>query len=88
MHSQSKAAAPADVERYFETATYGHADNLVLQSYGEGFAWLRPEPAVDDDPRYVLTQKGRDDLRRAEALERMLGPWPRVSKVLDAESVA
>jgi hypothetical protein len=88
MHSQSKAAVAADVERYFDTARYGHADNLVLQSYGEGFAWLRPEPTVDDEPRYVLTQKGRDDLRRAEALERMLGPWPRLSEVLDDESAA
>ena len=52
---------------------------LVLETLPSGeMAWLRPEPE-----RYVLTQRGLDDLRRAEAMANLFGhPWPRVSEVV------
>jgi hypothetical protein len=52
----------------------------VLEPYGESYAYFRPKPSIDDEPRYVLTDKGRDDLRRAEAEEKLFGPWPKVSE--------
>jgi hypothetical protein len=76
MHSQSSAAAAAelDLRAYFDTpANYAHTANaaaLVLERLPSGdYAWLRPctEPAEDDDALYVVTDKGRRDLRRAEA---------------------
>jgi hypothetical protein len=77
--TKSKSAAH-ELERHFAANGYAHVSNLVLEPYGESYAYFRPRPAIDDEPRYVLTQRGRDDLRRAEALERLFGPWPKVSE--------
>ena len=52
---------------------------LVLSRLPNGeMAWLRSESrpvagADDPDPRYVLTQKGRDYLARERAMEALFG---------------
>ncbi len=52
---------------------------LVLDRLPSGeVAWLHREPqpvarADDPDPRYVLTQKGRDWLARERAIEALFG---------------
>jgi len=66
MHTESKAAAAADLDHYWPPASYGHASNQVLETLPNGeAAWLRPE-----EPRYVLTDQGRRDL----AMQRCFGP--------------
>jgi hypothetical protein len=48
--------------------------------------WLRqPALSMEDEPRYVPTLRGRDDLRRAIADDNLFGPWPRLSEVLARE---
>jgi len=56
----------------------------VLECYGDGYAWLRPEhhpvrivqpvtlPHPDDDLRFDLTELGH----RAVAEAALFGPWP------------
>ncbi|HEY1298143.1 MAG TPA: hypothetical protein VGJ60_34120 [Chloroflexota bacterium] len=62
--------------------------DLVLERLPNGqLAWLRPctEAFEDDDALYVLTDKGRHDLRMAE----LFGPSPTVDQVRrDAGSIA
>jgi hypothetical protein len=71
MQSNATSAA-AELTAYFDTAHYAHADNvanLVLERLPSGeLAWLKPceEPAEADDALYVITDKGRRDLRMAE----------------------
>lgn len=50
--------------------------DLVLDRLPNGeLAWLRPDVAPeDDDPRYVLTQRGRDELVHARAMQALFGP--------------
>jgi hypothetical protein len=45
---------------------------LELVNYGAGYAWLRPE-----EPRYILTDRGR----RALAVARFLDRSPTVAEV-------
>ena len=73
MHPKSSAATAAtDLHHFFETpANYAHANNvagLVLERYGEGYAWFKPsaEPAEDDDALFTITDAGRRALRMAE----------------------
>jgi len=71
VHPKSTAAAAA-FDRYFsEPSNYGHAAKvaaMVLEQLPNGeHAWLRPA-TPDPDTRYMLTDKGRRDLRIAEAL--------------------
>jgi hypothetical protein len=75
MHSKSTTAS-ADLAAYFRDGYLpvgnGHAHSiaqLVLERLPSGdMAWLKPctEPAEDDEPLYVITEKGRRDLRMAE----------------------
>ncbi len=60
--------------------TEARINNLVLERLPNGeLAWLRPEP--EEEPRYVLTQRGRDDLARAHAMQACFGqPWPSVAE--------
>jgi hypothetical protein len=54
--------------------------DLVLELLPNGqLAWLRPSTDVcePDDALYVITDKGRRDLRLAE----LFGPWPTVDQV-------
>jgi hypothetical protein len=66
MHAQTTAAR--ELAEYFDTGSYGHAGSvaLVLESYGQGYAWLSPstEPAGDDDALYWPTAKGIDQVNR------------------------
>jgi len=55
------------------------SDNLELVNYGEGYAWLKPEPRQSSSTRYVLTDLGR----RALAMEALFGPWPTVTEVVE-----
>jgi hypothetical protein len=70
MPSQNTAAVSAahDLECSFRATNFGHAGviaDLVLERLPSGeYCYLRP---IDGEPRYVLTDRGRDDLRRAEA---------------------
>ena len=74
MLTQSTAAtnAASELEHYFDTGSYAHANtvaDLVLDRLPNGeLAWLRPcvESAEDDDALFVITDKGRRDLRMAE----------------------
>jgi hypothetical protein len=61
----------------------GPSAELELVNYGAGYAWLRPEPEPepDDDPRYTLTQRGRDLLARERAMAELFDPgWPTVAE--------
>ena len=90
MQRDSKAAAAAAIERFFETpSNYAHADNvaaLVLERLPSGeHAWLRCEadthPAEHDDALYVLTEAGHDLVARWRAEEALFGrPWPTVAE--------
>jgi hypothetical protein len=73
MQPNANAAAAFEIERFFASPwNYAHAStiaDLVLEPLPNGeLAWLRPclEPAEADDALYVLTDKGRRDLRMAE----------------------
>ena len=60
MHSDSTEAytAAAEMTAYWNTASYSHVNNvadLVLESYGNGYAWFRPstDAAESDDALYT-----------------------------------
>ena len=84
MQQQSRAATAAELERHFATNGYAHAADiaeLVLESYGAGSAWLRPDTVRDpepDDALWTITDRGRRALRELD----LFGPWPTVSAVL------
>ena len=88
MSIQSKSAAAAELEAYFDSpANYAHADNvaaLVLERLpNDELAWLRPSPDVaeNDDALYVLTEAGHDLVARWRAEEALFGrPWPTVAE--------
>src|SRR3712207_4087530 len=41
----------------------------------------RADRQVDPEPRYTLTQAGRDYLARERAMGNLFGPWPTVADV-------
>jgi hypothetical protein len=59
-----------------------HDDDLVLERLPNGsHAWMRPE-----ERRYTITQRGRDDLHRAEAEQALFGrPWTTVAEAFELE---
>jgi hypothetical protein len=69
MHKDSMHAVAVDLDHYWKTATYGHAATiasdstaLVLERLPTGnYSWLQP----DEDARYVLTERGRQNLSEA-----------------------
>ena len=66
MQTQSKAAAAADLAHFFDSPlNYAHASDLaalVLENYGNGYAWFRPctDRAESEDALYWPTQAGHD----------------------------
>jgi hypothetical protein len=79
MQCDSKAAAAAELERYWADGTYGHAPAIgqVLERLPNGeYAWLRADdsnPAEPDDALYVPTQAGRELVARWRAHEALFG---------------
>ena len=64
MHPKSTTSVD-EIRAYFDSDdTYGHAQLVLERLPNDTYLWLKPE---DDAPRYVLTDRGRADLRRAEA---------------------
>jgi len=56
--------------------------DLELVCYGESYAWLQSsDRAEPEDALYVITEQGRDAVRRAAAMRALFGqPWPKVSE--------
>ena len=77
MHTQDTSSA--ELARFFARARYGHAANvaeLVLENYGAGYAWLKPETITDPEPDDALwwpTQRGRDQVARWAAERWLFG---------------
>jgi hypothetical protein len=90
--------------------TPARTDDLVLESCGAGYAYVRAEldaaiadaDQVDRDmarllehrddqpsePRYTLTQAGRDYLARERAMHALFGrPWPTVAQACGLEQL-
>ena len=57
---------------------------LVLEPYGESYAWLRPKTNHDPEPDEALywpTESGRDLCRRWRAEEATFRRGPRISEL-------
>jgi len=70
MSTSKSSVAAREIEQYASSVA------LVLESYGQGYAWLEPETITDpepDDALYWPTQCGRDYLARLDAERALFG---------------